>query len=87
MKCFETYQIFKGPKYGCCDNAKEQSNDVQNGGGPEQPVQVNHILTAAHAKELIIAGRLFRAGRDGKNGITSSVTDEKQNIRHSIMSY
>lgn len=55
----KSYHVFKGPKYGCRDYPKKQANDVQDCGGPQQPIQVNHILTAVHSKKLVVAGWLF----------------------------
>lgn len=63
-KACEPYHVFKCPKNGCCDNPQKQADDVEDCGGPQQSVQVKHILTAAHTKEFIVAGGLVWAERE-----------------------
>lgn len=62
----EPYHVFKGTKNGCCDNSQEQPDDVEDCGGPQKPVQVKHVLTAAHTKKFVVAGRLFRTERESR---------------------
>lgn len=60
----EPYHVLKCPKNGCSDNPQKQANDVEDCGGPQQSVQVKHILTAAHTEKLIVTGGLVRTERE-----------------------
>ena len=62
-----SYHVFEAPQHSCCDDAQEESNDVEDGGGPQQVVEVHHVLTAPHLRVLMVAPhQLHTAGPVGE---------------------
>ena len=61
---FLPYHVLKAPQDSGSDDAQEEADDVEDGGGPEQVVEVDDILAAADVNVLIVAtGDLHPAGR------------------------
>lgn len=58
-----THHVLEGPQDSRGDDAQEQAQDVEHGRGPEQPIEVEHVLAAAHAHELVVGGRVLGAAR------------------------
>lgn len=58
-----THHFLESPQDSCCDDAQEQAQHVQHGRGPEQTVEVEHVLTAADAHELVVRRRVLSAAR------------------------
>lgn len=60
---FLPYHVLKAPQDSGSDDAQEQANDVEDGGGPEQVVEVDDVLAAADVDVLVVAtGDLHPAG-------------------------
>lgn len=63
-----THHVLESSQDSCCDDAQEQAQGIHYGRGPEQPVEVEHVLTAAHAHELIVCGRVLGAAHGEGTG-------------------
>ena len=61
---FLPYHVLKAPQDSGSDDAQEEANDVEDGGRPEQVVEVDDILAAADVDVLVVAtSDLYPAGR------------------------
>lgn len=55
VQCWESWvHILKASKDSGSDDAQEQPNDVEDGGRPEQVVEVDDILAAADIDVLVV---------------------------------
>lgn len=56
VQCREGWvHVLKAPQDSGSDDAQEQANDVEDGGGPEQVVEVDDVLAAADVDVLVVA--------------------------------
>lgn len=49
------YQVLEAPQHCSGNDAKEEGHDVEDGGGPQQVIEVHHVLAAAHICVLVVA--------------------------------
>lgn len=64
-----THHVFEAPQHRSSDDAQKQSYDVEDGGRPQQVIQVHHILAALHVCVLMVASNhLHTAGPAGWGG-------------------
>lgn len=63
------HHVLEGPQDGGREDAQEHTQHVERCRGPKQPVEVKHVLTAAHAHELVVGGGVFRAAQ-GQASVT-----------------
>lgn len=75
-----THHVLESPQDSCCDDAQEQAQGIQHGRGPEQPVEVEHVLAAAHAHELVVCGRVLGAAHGERT--TASPTPSRRRSCH-----
>lgn len=58
-----THHVFEAPQHRSRDDAQKQSHDVEDGGRPQQVIQVHHILAALYIRVLVVASdHLHAAG-------------------------
>lgn len=61
---FLPYHVLKASKDSGSDDAQEQTDDVEDGGRPEQVVEVNDVLAAADVNVFVVPpGDLHAAGQ------------------------
>lgn len=56
VQCWKSWaHVLKASKDGGSDDAQEQANNVEDGGRPEQVVEVDDVLAATHIDVLVVA--------------------------------
>jgi len=64
IKC--THQVFEASQHGRGDDAQKEGDDVQDRGGPQQVIEVHHVLAALHICVFVVASNdLHTAGPVG----------------------
>lgn len=60
------YHIFKASQHCCSNDAQEESHDIEDGSGPQEVIEVHHILTALHiCVFMVAANHLYTASPVG----------------------
>lgn len=64
-----TYHVLKASQDCSGDDAQEEGDDVEDGGRPEQMVEVHNILAALHLRVLVItSSQLHITAQGGERG-------------------
>lgn len=58
-----TYHIFKAPQDGSSNDAQKEGHDVEDGGRPQQVVEVHHVLAALYVCVRVVAAHQFGSAR------------------------
>lgn len=62
-----SYQVLDAAKYCCGQYACEKGHEVQSSEGPDQNVQSENFLTAAHSNKLVVVAEIASAGEQNNS--------------------
>lgn len=54
-----TYHVLEAAQHCSSDDAQEEGDDVENGGRPQQMVEVHHVLATPHLRVFMVATHHF----------------------------
>lgn len=61
-----THHVFEASQHRCSNDAQKEGDDVEDGSGPQQVIEVHHVLAALHVRILVVApDHLHAAGPVG----------------------
>ena len=63
MGDYSTYQVFEASEDSSSNDAQKEGHDVEDGGGPQQVVEVHHVLAAFHLCVLVVASHNLSTAR------------------------
>lgn len=59
----QTYHVFKASQHCSSNYAQKESHDVEDGSGPQEVIEVHHVLAALHVCVLVVASNHLYSAR------------------------
>lgn len=53
------HHVFEASQHCGGDDAQKEGHDVEDGGGPQQVIEVHHVLAALHVRVFVVATHHF----------------------------
>lgn len=54
-----TYHVFEAPQHCSSNDAQKEGHNVEDGCGPQQVIEVHHVLAAFHICVFMVASNHF----------------------------